>query len=62
MSTGTLAIIIFLVILAQVAVVILLGLYRRKQQYKTLTNQASEVQTAPATELADPITSVEVVN
>ncbi|MCP4492446.1 MAG: 2Fe-2S iron-sulfur cluster binding domain-containing protein [Gammaproteobacteria bacterium] len=42
MTTGTLTIIIFVAILAQVAVVILSGLYRRKQQYKNISNHTSQ--------------------
>ncbi len=36
MTTGTLALIILAVILAQVAIVVLLGLYRRRRQYRNL--------------------------
>lgn len=36
MTTGTLALIIFSAILAQVAIVMLLGLYRRRRQYKNI--------------------------
>ena len=47
MTTGTLTIIIVAAILAQVTAVILLGFYRRKQQYKNISNQTSEIQAAP---------------
>ena len=39
MTTGTLALIILAAILAQVAIVMLLGLYRRKRQYRKLDEQ-----------------------
>ncbi len=39
MNTGTLALIIFAAILAQVAIVMLVGLYRRNQQYKDLESR-----------------------
>jgi ferredoxin-NADP reductase len=41
MTTGTLALIILAAILAQVAVVMLLGLYRRKRQYRDLDERTS---------------------
>ncbi len=44
MSTGTLALIIFAVVLAQVAIVALVGLYRRRQQYQNLEALMSELQ------------------
>ncbi|MBT3722869.1 MAG: FAD/NAD(P)-binding oxidoreductase, partial [Gammaproteobacteria bacterium] len=47
MTTGTLTILIFTAILAQVAVVMLFGFYRRKQQYKNISNQTSETQAGP---------------
>lgn len=47
MTTGTLTIIIFTAILAQVTAVILFGFYRRKQQYKNISNQTSEIQAGP---------------
>ena len=40
MTTGTLALIILAVILAQVAIVVLLGLYRRRRQYRNLDKGA----------------------
>ncbi len=43
MSTATLAVIIFLVILAQVALVVMIGLYRRKQKFKSLIEQTYEL-------------------
>ncbi len=43
MSTSALAIIILLVIFAQVAIVVAIGLYRRKQQYKKLSDQTNEI-------------------
>ena len=41
MTTATLALIILAVILAQVAIVMLLGLYRRKRQYRALDERTS---------------------
>ena len=56
MSTGTLALIIFVAILAQVAIAALIGLYRRKQQYQDLASRMDELQGAaepqPATSSA----------
>ena len=41
MTTSTLALIILAAILAQVAVVVLLGLYRRKRQYRDMDERTS---------------------
>ena len=45
MTTGTLALIILFVILAQLAVVVLIGFYRRRRQYRNLAERESESQT-----------------
>lgn len=47
MTTGTLALIILAVILAQIAIVILLGLYRRKRQYRKLDERSSGTENRP---------------
>ena len=62
MTTGTLALIILTVILAQVAIVMLLGLYRRRRQYKTLGEKTHRTETPdkfiqPAHSSAEPATS-----
>ena len=62
MTTGLLALIIFTAILAQVAVVVLIGLYRRKRQYRDLDVPGSEAQApfssyAPATSATKAVTS-----
>jgi hypothetical protein len=44
MSTGTLALIIFAALLAQVAAFVLVGLYRRNKEYKELESCLSESQ------------------
>jgi len=53
MTTGTLALIILVAILAQVAVVVLLGFYRRRRQYRDLDGRGGGSRTlasAPASE------------
>ena len=62
MTTGILTLIIFTAILAQVAIVVLIGLYRRKRQYRDLDERSSEAQApftsyAPATSAAKAVTS-----
>ena len=61
MTTGFLALIILSVILAQVAVVVLIGLYRRRRQYRNLDERRSEAQAllephAPEPYAAQPAT------
>lgn len=61
MTTGILALIILSAIFVQVAIVMLIGLYRRKGQYRNLDERRSKVQTliephAPATFVATPVT------
>jgi ferredoxin-NADP reductase len=63
MTTGTLALIIFTTILAQVAFVMLLGLYRRRHQYKNLDNKTHRTETPakpikPARSSTDPANPV----
>jgi len=64
MSTETLALIIFVAILVQVMVVALVGLHRRKQQYKDLESRMDELQGSgeqkPATSDATQIIAPEV--
>ncbi|MFT5350757.1 MAG: ferredoxin-NADP reductase [Gammaproteobacteria bacterium] len=62
MTTGILALIILSAILVQVAIVMLLGLYRRKGQYRNLDESRSKAKTliephAPATSAAKPVTN-----
>jgi len=61
MTTGFLALIILSVILAQVAVVVLIGLYRRRRQYRNLDERRNEAQAllephAPEPYAAQPAT------
>ena len=61
MTTGFLALIILSAILAQVAVVMLIGLYRRRRQYRNLDERRSEAQAllephAPEPYAAQPAT------
>lgn len=46
MTTGTLTLMIFVVILAQLAIVVMVGLYRRKRQFQDLEPHAGEPQSA----------------
>jgi ferredoxin-NADP reductase len=62
MTTGTLALIILATILAQVAVVVLIGLYRRRRQYRSLEERISETETistplTPTPSAVEPVTS-----
>jgi len=54
MTTGTLILIIFAVILMQVAVVVLIGLYRRRRQYRGLGERGSSGDILPATQVSTP--------
>lgn len=57
MSAGTLALIISVAILAQVAVFALVGLYRRNQEYRELKSQpgVSQVVTQPEAQVQEPV-------
>ncbi|MFT7461464.1 MAG: ferredoxin-NADP reductase [Planctomycetota bacterium] len=62
MTTGILALIILSAILVQVAVVVLIGLYRRRRQYRNLDERGSEAQSlieshAPAPSATKPVTN-----
>jgi hypothetical protein len=62
MTTEILALIILFAILVQVAVVVLIGFYRRRRQYRNLDERRSEAQTliephAPASSAAKPVTN-----
>lgn len=62
MTTGILTLILFTAIVTQVAVVVLIGLYRRKREYRDLDERSSEAQVsftsyAPATSVAKAITT-----
>jgi ferredoxin-NADP reductase len=62
MTTGILALLILSAILVQVAVVVLMGFYRRRRQYRNLDERRSEAQAlvespVPATSAAKPVTN-----
>ena len=62
MTTGILALIIFSAILVQLAVVVLIGLYRRRRQYRNLDERENEAATlfephVPSTSATKPITN-----
>jgi ferredoxin-NADP reductase len=62
MTIEILALIILFAILVQVAVVVLIGFYRRRRQYRNLDERRSEAQTliephAPASSAAKPVTN-----
>lgn len=54
MTTGTLVLIILTVILAQVAILVLIGLHRRRHQYRDLDERMSEVQTVSTPQVPTP--------
>ncbi len=61
MTTGILALIILSAILVQVAVVVLIGLFRRRRQYQNLDDREAEApilyeSSAPAASAAQPVT------
>jgi hypothetical protein len=54
MTVGMLALIIVAVLLTQVSVVLLVGLYRRKRQYREIDERASEPQAPPGSQVTIP--------
>ena len=63
MTTGILALIIFAAIFVQITVAVLIGLYRRRRQYRNLDEQGGEAQTlieshASAPSADKPVTNV----
>lgn len=54
MTTATLALIILAAILAQLAILVLVGLYRRRRQYRDLSERMSEAQTISTPLVATP--------